>query len=72
MQRLVSHGFLLGGYLVMVLLARPRCAPAGHQPGNAGRNRHAGGPADEADQPAPLRLLPPQPYSAQARDRRAA
>jgi predicted anti-sigma-YlaC factor YlaD len=72
-QRLVSHGFLVGGYLITVLLSRPGLRPGGPPP----QQRQSGQSRwrvrfDEADQPAPLRLLPPQPYSAQDNDRRAA
>ncbi|MCZ7421272.1 MULTISPECIES: zf-HC2 domain-containing protein [unclassified Micromonospora] len=63
-QRLVSHGFLVVGYLITVLLAR-----SSRQPGEPG-DRHQPERSrwrlrlDEVDEPAPLRLLPP--YSAQA------
>ncbi len=63
-ERLVSHGFLVVGYLFTVLLAR-----SSRQPGEPG-DRHQPERSrwrlrlDEVDEPAPLRLLPP--YSAQA------
>ncbi|MCP3785605.1 zf-HC2 domain-containing protein [Micromonospora sp. A3M-1-15] len=72
-QRLVSHGFLLVGWVVMVLLARPRWRPGGTPPR---QGRPAGSRwslrTEEPPEPAPLRLLPPTPYAAQARHRRAA
>ncbi|SCL22928.1 Predicted anti-sigma-YlaC factor YlaD, contains Zn-finger domain [Micromonospora rhizosphaerae] len=71
--RLVSHGFLLGGYLITLLLSRPGLRPG--PPPQQGQPRPSRWRAqlDDAEQPAvPLRLLPPQPYSAQAVHRRAA
>ncbi|MCW3843726.1 zf-HC2 domain-containing protein [Micromonospora yasonensis] len=72
-QRLVSHGFLLLGWVVMVVLARPRWRPGGTPPQ---RGRSSGSRwslrLEEQPEPAPLRLVPPLPYSAQAHDRRAA
>ncbi|NLU79832.1 hypothetical protein HCA58_15860 [Micromonospora sp. HNM0581] len=64
-ERLVSHGFLVVGYLITVLLAR-----SSRQPGEPGDRRQPEQSRwrlrlDEGDEPAPLRLLPP--YSAQAR-----
>ncbi|MET7969363.1 zf-HC2 domain-containing protein [Micromonospora sp. NPDC005305] len=71
-QRLVSHAFLLVGWLVMVLLARPRWRPGGTPP----RQRSSGSRwslrTEEPAEPARLRVVPPTPYAAQARDRRAA
>jgi predicted anti-sigma-YlaC factor YlaD len=71
--RLVSHGFLLLGWVIMLALSRPGRRPGGTPPQ---RGRSAGSrwslPATEPPEPAPLRLLPPTPYSAQARARRAA
>ncbi|MFG1776457.1 zf-HC2 domain-containing protein [Micromonospora sp. NPDC049051] len=71
--RLVSHGFLLAGYLVVVALSRPGLRPDGP----AGRSRpdeprwHL--PADEPPESPGLRLLPPpHPGSAHVSDRRAA
>ncbi|NES13563.1 MULTISPECIES: zf-HC2 domain-containing protein [Micromonospora] len=70
-QRLVSHGFLLAGWVVVLVLSRPRWRSGGTPPQ---RGRSAGSRwslrLEEPAEPAPLRLLPP--YSAQARDRRAA
>ncbi|MFG2052569.1 zf-HC2 domain-containing protein [Micromonospora sp. NPDC048930] len=71
--RLVSHGVLLVGWVVMMVLSRPRWRPGGTPPQ---RGRSSGSRwslrLEEQPEPAPLRLLPPAPYSAQARDRRAA
>ncbi|GIJ23540.1 zf-HC2 domain-containing protein [Micromonospora lutea] len=62
--RLVSHGFLVVGYLITVLLARSSRQPGDpgdrHQPERSRWRLHL----DEVDEPAPLRLLPP--YSGQA------
>ncbi|MFI9638801.1 zf-HC2 domain-containing protein [Micromonospora sp. NPDC051925] len=71
--RLVSHGFLLTGYLIVVALSRPRLRPDGP----AGRGHHDRPawrlPASDEPATAPtLRLLPPHPGSARARDRSAA
>ncbi|GIJ08144.1 zf-HC2 domain-containing protein [Micromonospora andamanensis] len=64
-ERLVSHGFLVVGYLITVLLARSSRRPGDpsdrHQPERSRWRLRL----DEVDEPAPLRLLPP--YSAQAR-----
>ncbi|OKI47508.1 zf-HC2 domain-containing protein [Micromonospora sp. CB01531] len=72
--RLVSHGFLLAGYAIVVALSRPRLRPDG--PPARGRGDRPGWRLniDEAPEPAPaqLRLIPPYPGSAQARDRWAA
>ncbi|SCL25262.1 Predicted anti-sigma-YlaC factor YlaD, contains Zn-finger domain [Micromonospora nigra] len=60
-ERLVSHGFLLVGYLITVLLARsgPRTGdPDGHGRPEQSRWRLRSDEVDEAT-PAPLRLLPP-------------
>ncbi|BCJ58848.1 zf-HC2 domain-containing protein [Micromonospora endophytica] len=65
-ERLVSHGFLVVGYLITVLLAR-----SSRQPGDPSDRQRPERPSrwrlrlDEADEPAALRLVPP--YSAQAR-----
>ncbi|GAB3852102.1 zf-HC2 domain-containing protein [Micromonospora andamanensis] len=63
-ERLVSHGFLVVGYLITVLLARSSRRPGDpsdrHQPERSRWRLRL----DEVDEPAPLRLLP---YSAQAR-----
>ncbi|MFR9778583.1 zf-HC2 domain-containing protein [Micromonospora sp. MS34] len=70
-QRLVSHGFLLAGWMVVLVLSR-----SGRRPGSAPPRRGRSSESrwslrlEEQPEPARLRLLPP--YSAQARDRRAA
>ena len=70
--RLVSHGFLLAGWAVMVLLSRPGWRPGGTPPQ---RTRSSGSRwslrLEEPPEPAPLRPVPP-PYPAQARHRPAA
>ncbi|MEU5726689.1 zf-HC2 domain-containing protein [Micromonospora sp. NPDC047738] len=72
--RLVSHGFLLAGYAIVVALSRPRLQPEG--PKARGRGDRPGWRlnVDEAPPPAPaqLRLVPPYPGSARAQGRRAA
>ncbi|MEV4544339.1 zf-HC2 domain-containing protein [Micromonospora echinaurantiaca] len=72
--RLVSHGFLLAGYAIVVAMSRPRRRPDG--PANRGRPEQSRWrlPAeDEAPAPSNLRLLPPpHPGSAYRRDRTAA
>ncbi|MEU6072938.1 zf-HC2 domain-containing protein [Micromonospora sp. NPDC047074] len=72
--RLVSHGFLLAGYVVVVALSRPGLRPGGPA---ARRDRPDGPrwhlPTDEPAESPGLRLLPsPYPGSARASDRRAA
>jgi predicted anti-sigma-YlaC factor YlaD len=72
--RLVSHGFLLAGYAIVVAMSRPRLRPDGP----SARNRTDGPgwrlPADEEEFSSPtLRLLPPAyPGSARTPDRWAA
>ncbi|WP_422756022.1 zf-HC2 domain-containing protein [Micromonospora sp. WMMD708] len=67
--RLVSHGFLVGGYLITVLLYRLGPRPAGPPQGRrTGRSRWRLR-LDDLDEPRPVTA---QPYGAQARDRRAA
>lgn len=70
-RRLVSHGFLLAGWVVVLLLARSGRRPGGIPPQ---RGRSSGSRwslrTEEPPEPTPLRLLPP--YSAQVRDHRAA
>ncbi|MBQ1025252.1 zf-HC2 domain-containing protein [Micromonospora sp. C95] len=63
-ERLVSHGFLVVGYLITVLLARSTRLPG--EPGDRHQSERSRWRLrlDEVDEPAPLRLLPP--YSAQA------
>lgn len=67
--RLVSHGFLVGGYLITVLLfrlgPRPTGPPQGRRTGRSGWRLRL----DELDEP---RRMATPPYGAQARDRRAA
>ncbi|KXK58148.1 hypothetical protein AWW66_31485 [Micromonospora rosaria] len=72
MPRLASHGFLVGGYLITVLLSRPGLRSGGSPPERRRPSRSRWRlQADDVPPPAPLRLLPP--HSAQARsDRRAA
>ena len=71
--RLVSHGFLLAGYLIVVALSRPRLRPDG-PPARAAAtvglapDRATSGP----DRTPALRVVPPYPGSARARDRPAA
>ncbi|MFI7068902.1 zf-HC2 domain-containing protein [Micromonospora sediminicola] len=69
--RLASHAFLLAGYAITVLLSRPELRggepPASRQQaGSRWRMR-----LDDADEPAPPRLVPP-PHSASSADRGAA
>lgn len=67
--RLVSHGFLVGGYLITVLLFRLGPRPAGPPQGRrTGRSRWRLR-LDEVDEP---RRMAAQPYGAQARHHRAA
>ncbi|RIV37064.1 zf-HC2 domain-containing protein [Micromonospora radicis] len=65
-ERLVSHGFLVVGYLITLLLARSLRQPDDpidrHRPERSRWRLRL----DETDEPATLRLLPP--YSAQARE----
>ncbi|MCL7457357.1 zf-HC2 domain-containing protein [Micromonospora sp. MSM11] len=71
--RLVSHGFLLAGYLIVVALSRPGLRPDG--PVRRGRPDEPRWslPADELTESPGLRLLPsPHPGSARVSDRRAA
>ncbi|MDG4778852.1 zf-HC2 domain-containing protein [Micromonospora sp. WMMD961] len=69
-ERLVSHGFLVVGYLITVLLSRPGLRPGGPAPQRQpGPSRWRFG-ADEVDRP--LRLVRPESYPAQAADRFAA
>ncbi|MFU8852281.1 zf-HC2 domain-containing protein [Micromonospora sp. SL1-18] len=70
--RLVSHGFLLAGYVLVVALSRPRLRPGGpaHRERPEGPRWHL--PAEEEPEPTGLRLLPPYPGSASAADRWAA
>ncbi|WP_341718718.1 zf-HC2 domain-containing protein [Micromonospora sp. FIMYZ51] len=64
-ERLVSHGFLVVGYLITVLLAGGSRQPG--DPSDRSRPERSRWRLrlDETEEPTPLRLLPP--YSAQAR-----
>ncbi|WP_431923371.1 zf-HC2 domain-containing protein [Micromonospora wenchangensis] len=71
--RLVSHGFLLTGYLIVVALSRPRLRPDG--PAGRGRGDRPAWRLRTDDVPAAaatVRLLPPHAGSARTRDRSAA
>ncbi|MBQ0902836.1 zf-HC2 domain-containing protein [Micromonospora sp. U21] len=69
-ERLVSHGFLVGGYLITVLLSRPWLRPGGPAPQRQSAPSRWRFRADEIDRP--LRVVRSEPYPAQAADRRAA
>ncbi|TCB99611.1 hypothetical protein E0H26_03370 [Micromonospora zingiberis] len=64
-ERLISHGFLVVGYLITVLLARSMRQPGDpsdrHRPERSRWRLRL----DETDEPAALRLLPPYPAQAQ-------
>ncbi|WP_422751786.1 zf-HC2 domain-containing protein [Micromonospora sp. WMMD708] len=71
--RLVSHGFLVTGYLIVVALSRLRLRPDG--PAGRGRGDRPAWRlrADDVPATAPtVRLLPPYAGSARTRDRSAA
>ncbi|OWV05843.1 hypothetical protein B5D80_17405 [Micromonospora wenchangensis] len=71
--RLVSHGFLVTGYLIVVALSRPRLRPDG--PAGRGRGDRPAWRLRTDDVPAAaptVRLLPPYAGSARTRDRSAA
>lgn len=70
--RLVSHGFLLAGYVIVVALSRPGLRPDG--PARRGRPGEPRWrlPAEEQPESPGLRLLPPYPGSARVPGRRAA
>ncbi|MEV4727809.1 zf-HC2 domain-containing protein [Micromonospora humida] len=71
--RLVSHGFLVTGYLIVVALSRPRLRPDG--PAGRGRGDRPAWRLRTDDVPAAaptVRLLPPYAGSARSRDRSAA
>ncbi|MEH1015920.1 zf-HC2 domain-containing protein [Micromonospora sp. CPCC 206060] len=72
-DRLVSHGFLLAGYAVVVALSRLR-SPRLDGPSGRSRPKTPGWRLpDDAEVEAPtLRLLPPHPGSARVHDRWAA
>lgn len=73
--RLVSHGFVLAGYLIIVALSRPALdpgqPPTGQLPGrSAWRVRFADTETDiEPETPARLRLVRPSPATGLAADR---
>ncbi|MBM7492234.1 putative anti-sigma-YlaC factor YlaD [Micromonospora luteifusca] len=68
-ERLISHGFLVVGYLITVLLSRPGLRPGGPAPQRQPAPSHWRFRADEADRP--LRVVRPESYPAQAADRNA-
>ncbi|SBT54250.1 zf-HC2 domain-containing protein [Micromonospora narathiwatensis] len=71
--RLVSHGFLLAGYAVVVALSRPRLRPGGPAQGDRPEGPRWHLPAEEQPDAPGLRLLPPPyPGSARTADRWAA
>ncbi|WFE53136.1 zf-HC2 domain-containing protein [Micromonospora sp. WMMD1155] len=73
-SRLVSHGFLLAGYLIVVALSRTRRRLDG--PPTQGRTDrpawHLAAGDEPPASPPGLRLAPPHPGTAQVRDRPAA
>ncbi|KOX05773.1 zf-HC2 domain-containing protein [Micromonospora profundi] len=69
-ERLVSHGFLVVGYLITVLLSRPGLRPGGPSPQRQQAPSRWRFRADEVDQP--LRVVRSEPYAGQAADRHAA
>lgn len=69
-ERLVSHGFLVVGYLVTVLLSRPGLRPGGPAPQRQPAPSRWQFGADEAERP--LRVVNSGAYPAQAADRHAA
>ncbi|MFC5927185.1 zf-HC2 domain-containing protein [Micromonospora vulcania] len=69
-ERLVSHGFLVVGYLITVLLSRPGLRPGGPAPQRQPTSSRWRFRTDEVDRP--LRVVHSEPYPAQAADRRAA
>ncbi|MET8229790.1 zf-HC2 domain-containing protein [Micromonospora sp. NPDC005298] len=69
-ERLVSHGFLVVGYLITVLLSRPGLRPGGPSPQRQPAPSRWRFGADEVDRP--LRVVRPESYPAQAADRYAA
>ncbi|MFG3712938.1 zf-HC2 domain-containing protein [Micromonospora sp. NPDC047730] len=70
--RLVSHGFLLVGYVLVVALSRPGLRPDGPVRRNRTDEPRWHLPAEEQPESPGLRLLPPYPGSARVPDRRAA
>ncbi|MGC4757150.1 zf-HC2 domain-containing protein [Micromonospora trifolii] len=69
-ERLISHGFLVVGYLITVLLSRPGLRPGGPAPQRQPTPSRWRVGADEVDRP--LRVVGPESYPAQAADRYAA
>ncbi|MEU8252799.1 zf-HC2 domain-containing protein [Micromonospora inaquosa] len=69
-ERLISHGFLVVGYLITVLLSRPGLRPGGPAPQRQPAPSRWRFGADEVDRP--LRVVRPDSYPAQAADRYAA
>ncbi|MFF0150076.1 zf-HC2 domain-containing protein [Micromonospora sp. NPDC005203] len=69
-ERLVSHGFLVVGYLITVLLSRPGLRPGGPSPQRQPAPSRWRFGTDEVDRP--LRVVRPESYPAQAADRYAA
>ncbi|MCO1595385.1 zf-HC2 domain-containing protein [Micromonospora sp. RHAY321] len=68
-ERLVSHGFLVVGYLITVLLSRPGLRPGGPAPQRQSMPSRWRFRADEVD--PPLRVVRSEPHPAQAADRHA-
>ncbi|MFI7660102.1 zf-HC2 domain-containing protein [Micromonospora parva] len=66
-ERLISHGFLVVGYLITVLLSRPGLRPGGPAPQRQPTPSRWRFGADEVDRP--LRVVRPDSYPAQAADR---
>ncbi|MGC4810737.1 zf-HC2 domain-containing protein [Micromonospora sp. DT228] len=69
-ERLVSHGFLVVGYLITVLLSRPGLRPGGPSPQRQPAPSRWRFGTDEVDRP--LRVVRAESYPAQAADRFAA
>ncbi|MDG4760593.1 zf-HC2 domain-containing protein [Micromonospora sp. WMMD710] len=69
-ERLISHGFLVVGYLITVLLSRPGLRPGGPAPQRQPTPSRWRFGADEVERP--LRVVRPESYPAQAADRFAA
>ncbi|RLP89329.1 hypothetical protein EAD98_25360, partial [Micromonospora sp. CV4] len=67
--RLVSHGFLVVGYLITVLLSRPGLRPGGPAPQRQPAPSRWRFRADEVDRP--LRVVRSEPYPGQVADRHA-
>lgn len=74
LNRLLSHGFVAAGYLIIVVLSRPALDPGPPPAGDRGRGPRWRVSFEEPEAPAgrpPLRLLAPPP-TARARNDRAA